>query len=110
MRVTLKPDIEADRRVGRNHVPIAWGVNRAARVSIALLAGCYLTVLAGVVIGLLPMPALLAGLTLPLALQVARKVSAYDGSDPQSLIPGMGANVVVTLVTPVLLALGLALG
>lgn len=105
--VNQLPDIDADRRVGRRHIPIAWGPRTAGITSTAMLAASYFSVLAGWLLGALPPGALLALLTLPLAVFVAFKVMAFDPLSPEKLIPGMGANVVVTLITPLLLAFGL---
>lgn len=101
------PDIEADHRVGRRHLAIAWGVRAAAIAAIALMAASYVVILAGCLFGLLPAPTLLALLTLPLALFVAKKVLAFEIGHTDKLVPGMAANVALTLLTPLLLALGL---
>ncbi len=103
------PDIEADSRVGRNHFPIAYGIgnsNHAYMVSLLLAAA---SIGIGTLSGLLPLMALLALLPLPLALFAwhgARQHGLAIADHPQYL----AANVVVTLLSPGLLALGLFVG
>ncbi|MGD9660764.1 MAG: prenyltransferase [Porticoccaceae bacterium] len=103
------PDIEADRRVGRRHLAIAWGIRAAAIASIVLMAASYLSIAIGVLFGLLPTLTLLALLTMPLALFVAKKVLAFEVGYTEKLVPGMAANVALTLLTPLLLAVGLVI-
>jgi 1,4-dihydroxy-2-naphthoate octaprenyltransferase len=105
--VNQLPDVEADRRVGRNHLAIAWGTAWAGRVSVVLLAGVYLSIVLGWLVGALPAPTLLAWLTIPLAAVVGVRVLAFDPLQPRRLLPGMGANVALTLLTPALMAVGL---
>ena len=103
------PDVEADREVGRRHLPIAWGRPRAARVFVALYALAYLSLVAGVLGGVLPWPCLLGLVTLTLAIPAARDVLAHP-DDVKALLPAMGRNVMVNLATPALVAVGLAVG
>ena len=103
------PDVEADREVGRRHLPIAWGRPRAARVFVALYAFAYLSLVAGVLAGVLPWPCLLGLVTLTLAIPAARDVLAHP-DDVKALLPAMGRNVMVNLATPALVAVGLAVG
>lgn len=103
------PDCEADRQVGRRHLPILIGLHRAARLGNAMLLGSYAVVAVAVLAGELPMPTLLVGLTLPGALWLARQLpGAIDAG--AGLEPLMGLNVVVLLGTLALLAAGLWLG
>lgn len=100
------PDVEADREVGRRHLPIAWGRPRAARMFVALHVAAYLSLIAGVAAGVLPWPCLLglatAALAIPAMLDVMRRPD-----DVQSLLPAMGRNVVVNLLTPAIVAAAL---
>jgi 1,4-dihydroxy-2-naphthoate octaprenyltransferase len=59
--------------------------------------------------GYLPRLALLALLTLVLAVQVIRNVLRNSDNIP-ALIPALRQNVLINLATPVLLAVGLILG
>jgi len=64
----------------------------------------YVILVTGVVVGLLPIPALLALLTVPLALQVSRGLEPnYD--NPYGLMSVMAVNINVHLYAGVLLLL-----
>ena len=103
------PDVEADRETGRRHLPIAWGRPRAARVLVALYALAYVSLVAGVIVGIMPRACLLGLLTAPLAFVAARDAVRH-ADDPSLLLPAMARNVVVNLATPALVALGFLLG
>jgi 1,4-dihydroxy-2-naphthoate octaprenyltransferase len=78
-------------------------------IYIAFLIAAYLVVFLGVLSGFLPRFSLLALLTLVFAVQIIRNVLANSENVP-ALIPAMGQNVLVNLLTPVLLAIGLFIG
>jgi 1,4-dihydroxy-2-naphthoate octaprenyltransferase len=102
------PDVEADRSVGRRHLPISLGRRAASLVYGAFLMLAYLSLAAGVALRLLPALSLLGLLTVPLAARAA--LTAYrHAEDIENLIPAMAQNVLVNLATPVLAALGLVL-
>lgn len=100
------PDVEADRSIGRKHLLITQGRRRSVTVYALFLAGAYLAVVIGYLLGHLPWQGLLALLTIPLAISAARGAARYCESVPD-LIPFLGQNVIINLVTPVLLAVGL---
>lgn len=100
------PDVDADRRVGRRHLPMQRGRPAAARLLGGLFAVAYAAPLAGVATGLLPMGVLLCLLTLPLAVAVSDGARRH-ADDLPALPPTMGRNVALTLATPLLAALGL---
>jgi 1,4-dihydroxy-2-naphthoate octaprenyltransferase len=100
------PDMEADKSVGRRHYPIIAGRKVSGFIYIAFLLGAYLAILLGVAFGLLPKFALLGLLTLVLAVPVIHSVLRYADDIPH-LIPALGQNVLINLLTPVLLAVGL---
>ncbi len=102
------PDLEADAASGRRHVLIVWGRTAGARLYAALLAATYLWVIVAVAAGLLPWGALLSLLTLPLAVPTVLGVLRH-AEEVEALPPFLGQNVLVTLSTPALLALGLFL-
>jgi 1,4-dihydroxy-2-naphthoate octaprenyltransferase len=99
------PDREADRSVGRKHLLIVWGPRRSSVVYGLFLAGAYVAILVGVSIGQLPKLSLLGLLTLPLAIFTAIGAYRYAENTPQ-LVPYLGANVILNLATPALVALG----
>ena len=103
------PDVEADRTVGRRHFPIAIGRQKSSLIYIAFLALAYLSIILGVVTGHLPPLTLLGLLTAFLAVPVALGVHK-NANDIPSLIPLMGKNVLINILTPVLMAIGLFLG
>lgn len=100
------PDVDADRAVGRRHIPMLWGRPRAARLFAVLVLAPQAAVLVAVLLRVLPLQALLILLALPLAAAVARG-ALRDADDLPALVPTMGRNVALTLATPLLLAIGL---
>lgn len=103
------PDVQADREVGRHHLPIAWGIPAAVRVYIAFLALAYISIVAGVLLRLLPPAALLGLGTVLLAVPTARGAARHADTIPD-LIPHLGRNVILVIATPVLMAIGIFLG
>ena len=103
------PDVDADRRVGRLTLPMLLGKAGCWPVLMAQYGLAYGAVLLAVLWLGLPRAALLGLLTLPLALQVVRGARLHADDTP-ALLPFMGMNVVVNLLTPVLVAAGLVLG
>jgi len=103
------PDVEADRRVGRRHYPIQIGRKASSLIYGAFLASAYLSIVAGVVLGLLPALCLIG--LLGSALAVPTGVNAFRHADDIGrLVPSMGMNVLLNLATPVLVAVGLLAG
>lgn len=103
------PDVEADRSVGRKHFPILLGRTTSAYIYVAFLIAAYLVIVLAVSFGFLPPFSLLGLLTLIFAVQIIRNVLSNSENVP-ALLPAMGQNVLVNLLTPVLLAIGLFIG
>ncbi len=103
------PDVDADRRVGRLTLPMLLGKARCWPVLLTQYGLAYGALLLAVWQLGLPEYALLGLLTLPLALNVVRGARRH-AEDTPALLPYMGMNVVVNLLTPVLVALGVVLG
>ncbi len=103
------PDLSADKQAGRRHLIIVHGPETGVRVFGLFLAACFVSILVGVLLGHLPLFALLGLLPIPLGLLVFRDVQAHHGSVP-NLIPVMGKNVMLVHITPLLLSLGIFLG
>lgn len=99
------PDVEADRSVGRRHFPILIGRKRSAVIYAAFLLGAYVVIVAGVLLRVLPLFSLLGLLTSFLAARVAASVN-HNAENIPALIPALGQNVLISLATPVLFALG----
>jgi 1,4-dihydroxy-2-naphthoate octaprenyltransferase len=103
------PDAEADRTIGRRHYPITLGRQISSLIYGAFLLGAYLAVVIGVILRLLPGFSLLALLTGVLAIGAYRGARQNAENIP-ALVPSMGMNVILNLVTPALLAIGLYIG
>ena len=107
------PDVDADRAVGRDNLPIALGLGRSLQVYALFALLAYVSLGLGVALGPLPRGASLGFLTLPLAALtyqgVRRLIDRGDAVTP-NIVPSLGRNVVLTLLTPVLLIAGVILG
>ncbi|NLV31583.1 MAG: prenyltransferase [Acidobacteria bacterium] len=103
------PDVEADRTVGRKHLPIAIGRKASARVFALFVAATYLTILLGVALRLMPPWTLISLVSLLFALPAARGALAHPDNLAR-LGPSLGQNVLANLAAPVLVGIGLLLG
>ena len=101
------PDEAADRQVGRRHLLVTVGPVLSARWYAAFMALAYACLLLGVAFGALPTGALLGALTAPLAFLTARRVLTH-AQDVTQLLPALRQNVLINLLTPVLMAEGIA--
>jgi 1,4-dihydroxy-2-naphthoate octaprenyltransferase len=103
------PDVEPDKSIGRLHYPILIGRKKSAVIYGIFMALTYVTIIVGVVTGLFPLWTLLSLLSLILTIPVVKGV--YNNPDDiQKLIPFMGQNVLITLITPVLVGIGFLIG
>lgn len=100
------PDAEADRSIGRRHLPIVIGRKSSSYVYAALALSAFCSVAVTALIGIIPPGALLALVPLPLAIISVRGV-IRSAEDRDALIPLLGKNVLYTLATPFLLGVGL---
>ena len=103
------PDAEADRKAGRRHLLIAAGEDVSARVYAVFMVSTYVTVFYGWLIGLFPPSALMALVSIALAAPTIRGVLKYSDRLPK-LVPYLGRNVAIVVLTPALLAAGLLFG
>jgi len=96
------PDRRGDARAGKRTLPVRLSKSTViAGYRLAALAA-YAIVIVGVLAGLLPIPALLALLTVPLALRVSRGLEPnYD--NPYGLMSVMAVNINVHLYAGLLL-------
>jgi len=102
------PDRRGDAHAGKRTLPVR--LSKAAVVAgyRAAVVAAYAILVVGVVLGILPIPALLALLSIPLALQVSRGLEPnYD--NPYGLMAVMGVNVKVHLYAGLLLLAGYAM-
>ncbi len=96
------PDRRGDARAGKRTLPVRLPKSAVIAGYRLAATAAYVILVAGVVVGLLPIPALLALLTIPLALQVSRGLEPnYD--NPYGLMAIMGVNIKVHLYAGVLL-------
>jgi 1,4-dihydroxy-2-naphthoate octaprenyltransferase len=100
------PDVDADRSIGRAHFPIRIGRRRSGLIYAAFLMLAYVTIVLGVAFALLPKSSLLGLLTAPLAMLAGVRVVRHADDIPR-LIPSMGMNVLINLLTPALVGVGL---
>ena len=100
------PDAEADRSVGRRHILVTSGPAVGARWYAAQTVLAFACIPLGVLAGWLPHGALLGLLALILAVPTTREVLTHAQNLPR-LLPAMGRNVAINLLTPVLMALGM---
>jgi 1,4-dihydroxy-2-naphthoate octaprenyltransferase len=103
------PDLEADKAGGRRNIPIMLGLNGASKIYSVVVASAYVWLLVLVVARILPVFALLAFMTLPIAVRVIALV-LRDYQNDQKLMKALGLNVVVVLSVPFLVALGTIIG
>jgi 1,4-dihydroxy-2-naphthoate octaprenyltransferase len=100
------PDHEADQSVGRNHLLIVAGKRKSSYVYIAMLILAYVVIGLGVYIRRMPPASLIALLTAAIALPLIRGVWKY-AENSERLLPYLGMNVAVNILTPVLMAAGM---
>jgi len=98
------PDVEADKKAGRKTLTIVMGKARASIVYSALTLIVYLWIIGGVVAGKMPLFCLIALLTLPFAIKAIQGALKYQ--QISRLVPAMGNNVLVVLLTQFLLGIG----
>jgi 1,4-dihydroxy-2-naphthoate octaprenyltransferase len=100
------PDVEADRTVGRRHLPITMGRRPVAWIYATFLAASYVPLFVGYLWGWFPVHVFLALATVIVSVHTARGVLRYADDIPR-LVPFLGKNVIINLATPALLAIGL---
>ena len=103
------PDVEADRIAGRRHLPIVLSREKAAKVYCCVLIVAYVLILVALILQILPLWALLGLGTLPLGIKAMRGAMKYH-NEMGSLVPYMGINIFVVLLTPLLMSCGIMIG
>jgi 1,4-dihydroxy-2-naphthoate octaprenyltransferase len=103
------PDVEADQSIGRKSLPIIAGRNVSAQIYGLQLLLTYLSIILGVILKILPAFSLIALATSILSWRNYQQVRR-NAEDIPALIPSMGMNVIIILLTLVLLAIGLFIG
>lgn len=100
------PDADADKTVGRKHLPILIGRQASAVIFVLFELFTYMTLIAGVAFGLIPAWTLLGLVTLVFAVPAAMG-ALKNANDLPKLAPSMAQNVLLNLITPVLMGVGL---
>lgn len=100
------PDVEADRQVGRRHLPILIGRRHSASVFSLLAFTSYIVLLFAVITQALPWHTLLGLLSLPLLFKMLPGIFKY-AEQPQKLSPYLGLNVLYCHLYPLLIVAGL---
>jgi 1,4-dihydroxy-2-naphthoate octaprenyltransferase len=100
------PDVEADRDVGRRHLPIVIGRRASSLLYVGFLVMAYLSLILGVYNQYLPQASLVGLATSILAVPVSIGSYRY-AENVKKLIPSLGINVAINILTPVLVSIGL---
>jgi 1,4-dihydroxy-2-naphthoate octaprenyltransferase len=99
------PDADADRQGGRHHLVIHFGHKISARIYVSVISLVYLLILAAPLVTRAPWTVLLGLLTFPAALKASTTTLRHYQNIPK-LVPAMGMNVLVVLLTDLLIAVG----
>lgn len=100
------PDLDADKQVGRLNLLMLLGTQKSALIFNIFLLSSYAIIILMVVFGYLPAWALLGLLTFIVAIPLLQKVIAHH-NDLEKLLPVLGLNVLINILTPLLIAIGL---
>ncbi len=103
------PDVEADKSIGRKHYPIVIGRRASAWIFTIFLVLTYVSILIGILSKNFPVMSFLAFGTIVIAVPTVIGAFKYADNIPK-LIPALGKNVLLNIITPVLLAIGLFVG
>ncbi len=103
------PDVEPDRNVGRNNLPILIGRRRSGMVYGLFYGLAVLALGAAVALGYLPTLSLLGYAGLAAGIPVLRGLDRH-AECPEALLPYLGLNVAASIATPALAALGAFIG
>lgn len=97
------PDIDADKSVGRNHIPIAYGVRISSAIYLAFVLAAMFVLAYSIQIGLIPDSGYWVLLPISLGF-ISFFGSVKFAKNVEKLTPFLAINVLVTLVSPALLA------
>ncbi len=100
------PDVDADKKGGRRHLPIIFGKRNTAVIYCIINLAAYALLLAAAVAGIMPWLALLGLITVPLGIR-AMTGALRDYGDTKKLMPSLMMNVLVVQLTPLLMGIGI---
>jgi len=98
------PDFEADKKCGRRNLVVRLGLRNAARAYVIYPVLSFSLVMVGVLIGDIPMFALLSLVALPLFYKTSRMLTAGN-FNTSSLFPAMTQNVLGARIVGVIVTL-----
>jgi 1,4-dihydroxy-2-naphthoate polyprenyltransferase len=98
-------DYKADKTVGKNHLVVRLGKEKASNGFLVIMISTYLSLVLGVVTDVLPPFALAGLLTMPLAYKAIR-VTFEHYNDSPGLVPANASTVMNHLFTGLLISLG----
>jgi len=99
------PDYRADMAVGKRHLVVRLGREKATWGVPALFTATYATVAIGVLVGLLPLYTLIVLLALPFAVKASMYCLKYH-SRPSDMAPANASTIMAHLFTGILLVMG----
>lgn len=103
------PDADVDKEFGRKHYPILIGRKASAVIFTLFVVGSYLTLILAVLLGFAPLWTLLGLVTLVFAIPAVRG-ALKNAEDLPKLLPSLGQNVLLNLITPLLMGIGFLIG
>lgn len=103
------PDAEADAQVGKRTISVRFGRDKVKFLAPAFYVVIYASILLGVVFGSLPVWTLLALLTVPMAVQIAKLTRQHYNSIPQ-YVPAIFMTVRIFMATTMLIVVGFVIG
>ncbi len=98
------PDFEADKKCGRRNLVVRLGLRNAARAYVIYPVLSFSLVMVGVLIGDIPMFALLSLVALPLFYKTSRMLTAGN-FDTSSLFPAMTQNILGARIVGIIVTL-----
>jgi 1,4-dihydroxy-2-naphthoate polyprenyltransferase len=99
------PDRPGDAAAGKRTLPVRLSKQAVIAAYALSVAAAFGLILFGAIFGVIPRPTIIALAAIPLAISVYRGLQEYYES-PYQLMPKMGTNVQLHLVTGLLLILG----
>ncbi len=99
------PDYTADKAVGKWHLVVRLGREKAALGYLVTIVATYASILLAVALQVMPIYTLLSLLTLPLAVKAVKYALTYH-SQPTDLVPANAATINIHLLTGAMLVAG----